>query len=336
MPSKILKKYIWTTISCFLCLSSYAQSGWDKERETVKMNIKESGLGISVSFLADTLCGGRATGTRGSSEAAFWIERQFSQAGLLPLGKGYAMAFRTQAGAKAHNIIGFIPGSLTIPRDRSIIVGAHYDHLGMLDGKIYPGADANASGVTAMLSLAQMFSSMKTLGKGYDSNIIFVAFDAKELSMAGSQALWRMIETGELHDPVTGDTITPEKISLMVNIDQIGSTLAPLHKNRPDYLIMLGTHSLKRTDQDMLEYCNRRYGIYMDIALDYYGSKNFTEVFYTLSDQKVFVQNKIPAVLFTSGITMNTNKTWDTVENLDMEVLKKRIHLIYHWVDHIL
>ena len=99
---------------------------------------------------------------------------------------------------------------------------------------------------------------------------------------------------------------------------------------------MLGTHSLKRPDQELLEYCNRRYGLFMDIALDYYGSKNFTDVFYTLSDQKVFVQNKIPAVLFTSGITMNTNKTWDTVENLDMEILKKRIYLIYHWVDHML
>ena len=78
------------------------------------------------------------------------------------------------------------------------------------------------------------------------------------------------------------------------------------------------------------------YAIDMDIDLTYYGSKNFTDVFYTLSDQKVFVQNKIPAVLFTSGITMNTYKTWDTAETLDMAILKKRIFLIYHWIDHMI
>lgn len=336
MPSKILKKYIWTTISCFLCLSSYAQSGWDKERETVKMNIKESGLGISVSFLADTLCGGRATGTRGSSEAAFWIERQFSQAGLLPLGKGYAMAFRTQAGAKAHNIIGFIPGSLTMPRDRYIIVGAHYDHLGELGGIVYPGADANASGTVAMTSLAQMFAQMREMGKVYDSSIIFVAFDAKEHDLAGSGALWDAISEGELTDPVSGKQITKGKISLMVNIDQVGSTLSPISKNRKDYLIMLGTPSLKQSRKKVLEQVNSANGIDMELALDYYGSRNFTKVFYRLSDQRIFVDNKVPAVLFTSGITMNTNKTRDTAASLDMQIFRKRIELMFHWLEEML
>jgi hypothetical protein len=74
----------------------------------------------------------------------------------------------------------------------------------------------------------------------------------------------------------------------------------------------------------------------MDISLDYYGSENFTKIFYRLSDQKVFVDNKIPAVLFTSGITMNNNKTWDRVENLDMEIYRRRIDLMYHWIEKML
>ena len=52
-----------------------------------------------------------------------------------------------------------------------------------------------------------------------------------------------------------------------------------------------------------------------------------------MSDQRVFVDNGIPAVFFTSGITMNTNKTRDTAENLNFEVLHKRIRLIYHWLE---
>ena len=331
-----VKAVMMVFMTFFIWINAGAQEGWMAQHSAAKNLIWESKLERQMTFLTDTICQGRGTGSRASKEAAFWIEREFRKTGLQMIDSTYSKHFFAGHGHIGHNIIGMIPGSTKEPRDRYIIVGAHYDHLGQLEGKIYPGADANASGVTAMLSLAQMFSSMKTLGKSYPSSIIFVAFDGKELSMAGSLAFWAMLQEGSLHDPLTGDSITPEKIDLMVNIDQIGSTLSPLSKNRPDYLIMLGTHSLKHPDRDLLEFCNRSYDINLDIALDYYGSKNFTDIFYTLSDQKIFVENKIPAVLFTSGITMNTNKTWDTVENLNMNVLKKRIYLIYHWIDHIL
>lgn len=320
----------------FVCTVTRAQDTWIAQHSAAKNLIWENKLERQVMFLADTICQGRGTGSRAAKEAAFWIEREFRRTGLLMIDSTYTKHFFAGHGHIGHNIVGMLPGSTKNPCDRYVIVGAHYDHLGMLDGNIYPGADANASGVTAMLSLAQMFSSMKTLGKSYGASIIFVAFDAKELSMAGSQALWKKIEEGEYHDPVTGEPISPDKIDLMVNIDQIGSTLAPLRKSRPDYMIMLGTHSLDRADRELLEYCNRIYDINLDISLDYYGSRNFTEVFYTLSDQKVFVENRIPAVLFTSGITMNTNKTRDTLETLDMGVLKKRIYLIYHWLHQML
>ena len=96
---------------------------------------------------------------------------------------------------------------------------------------------------------------------------------------------------------------------------------------------MLGTSSLGKDRRQVLNTCNNRPDLRMDIGLDYYGSKNFTKMFYRLSDQRIFVDNKIPAVLFTSGITMNTNKTTDTVSTLDLEILQKRIWLIFHWIE---
>ena len=323
-------------ISCLFSLTSYAQSGWEKERDAAKADVSEKRIEAGLSFLADTLCKGRATGTRGGVEAAFWIEREFSKAGLISFGKGYAKSFRTPTGAAGHNIIGMLPGSMTVPPDRYIIVGAHYDHLGELGGSIYPGADANASGAVSIISLAAIFSRMREMGKVYGSSIIFVAFDAKEHGLAGSNHLWNCIREGLITDPVSGKTITESKISLMVNIDQIGSTLSPLSQERKDYIIMLGTPSLKPAKRNILEKMNENQGINLDIALDYYGSASFTKVFYRLSDQRVFVDNRIPAVLFTSGITMNTNKTRDTVASLDMEILQKRIYLMYHWLEEML
>ena len=156
------------------------------------------------------------------------------------------------------------------------------------------------------------------------------------MDMAGSEALWKLIDYGMLKDPLTGKSISKDKIDLMVNIDQIGSTLSPIHKDREDYIIMLGTNSLPKKKRTNLEVCNKVSGTDLDICLDYYGSQTFTKLFYRLSDQRIFVDNRIPAVLFTSGITMNTNKTRDTAASLDMEVLKKRITLMYHWIESML
>ena len=340
MQRKIFKISVKAAITVLMaaisCICATAQGSSGLGSSAARNIVWENKLYGQIEFLSDTLCQGRATGTRGSIEAAFWIEREFRNAGLMRFGETFTKRIYAGQGLLGRNVIGFIPGSSKNPRDRYVIVGAHFDHIGQLNRITYPGADANASGTVALTNLAEMFSMMRTLGRSYDSNIIFVAFDAKEMSMAGSQAFWKMIEDGELTDPVSGKAVTPGKIKLMVNIDQIGSSLSPLTKGRNDYMIMLGNHSLNPVDRGMLDFCNRSSGLHMDLDYTYYGSRNFTDIFYRLSDQRVFIDNHVPAVLFTSGITMNTNRTRDTAETLDYEVFKKRIYLIFEWLEKIL
>lgn len=331
-----IKTAILTVIAMMICIDSTASDSWSKEREKAKSLITVEKLGMEVSFLSDSLCQGRASGTRGNVEAAMWIQRKFEEAGLISMNDSWTQSFSIGPRLYGRNVAGMLPGAKSIPCNRYIIIGAHYDHIGTLEGKMYPGADANASGVTAMTSLAEMYGAMRKMGKIYDSNIIFVAFDANEFDLKGSDALWRLIEDERLSNPLTGETISRKDITLMINIDQIGSSLAPVTKGRSDYMIMLGTSSLKKDRRNLLERCNIEEGIGLEIALDYYGSKNFTEIFYRLSDQKVFVDNRIPAVLFTSGITMNNNKTWDRTENLNLEVFRKRVLLMYHWIEKML
>lgn len=316
--------------------ATFASDIWSTEREKAKSIITTEKLAREVSFLTDSICQGRASGTRGAMEAAMWVRRKFQDAGLVDMTGTWTQGFKINTEHNGRNIIGLLPGSRSIPCDRYIIVGAHYDHIGTLDGKMYPGADSNASGVTAVTSLAEIFGAMRQMGKIYGSHIIFVAFDANEYSLRGSEALWEMIKDGKLRNPLNGQVITKDKITLMVNIDQLGSSLAPVSDGRKDYMIMLGTHSLNRDKRDLLHRCNIKNGFGMEIALDYYGSKNFTDIFYTLSDQKIFVDNRKPAVLFTSGITMNNNKTWDRTENMDLEIYRERICLIYHWIEEML
>jgi len=331
-----LKAALTAVCIALSCTVAHASDIWSSEREKAKSLITKEKLAREVSFLTDSICSGRASGTKGAMEASMWVRRKFQEAGLIDMTGTWSQGFRINPGQYGRNIIGMLPGSRSIPCDRYIIVGAHYDHIGTLDGKMYPGADSNASGVTAVTSLAEIFGAMREMGKIYDSHIIFVAFDAKEFSMRGSEALWEMIESEGLRNPLNGQAVTKDKITLMVNIDQIGSSLAPVSQGRKDYLIMLGTQSLAKDKRDLLHRCNIRDGFGMEIALDYYGSRNFTDIFYRLSDQKVFVDNRKPAVMFTSGITMNNNKTWDRTENMDLDIYRERICLIYHWIEEML
>ena len=287
----------------------------------------EAGLRSRVAFFADSLCTGRASGTPGSLHAQSAIARQFAAYGLRPFGSSYFHGFRTVNGASAHNVVGFLPGS----GDRYVVVAAHYDHIGTLAGTLYPGADSNASGVAALLTLAQMFHHLKELGKTYAHTIIFVALDGKEQSLSGSHYLWNEIAGGLLRDPRTGLPISQKSIDLMVNIDQVGGTEAPLHKNRPDYLMMLCEPENGR--RDALLIANMNAEVKLDLGFDYYGSKDFTRVFYrTISDQKPFLDHGIPSVMFTSGITLRNNKVTDDADSLDYGILRRRVLAMFYYL----
>lgn len=343
--------------------------------------ISSESLRREVEFLSAPSFGGRASGTRGATEAAFWISRHYASIGLMPFDGSWSRSFRLPAeggtggmrgtdgtdgtdgtggtggtggmrgtggtdggsalknddegcrGAVGRNIIGFLPGKNTSGKDKYVIIAAHYDSHGVIDGNLYPGADSNASGVVAMLNLAVMFGKMKELGRDYGKNLIFVATDAKERNSAGAEALMAEIRSGSLRNPSSGEAITMDKIYATVVLDIIGSTLEPIHKGRNDFLIMLSggqfTFDLTRANEGP--------GLGLDIATSYYGSQSFTEMFHRrFGDQKVFTQNGLTCAVFTSGITMLTNKTSDTAGTLDYEILRKRIFLIFHWLEKIL
>ena len=253
-----------------------------------------------MTWLAHDMNHGRATGTRDAARVARYIETHFRQYGLEPFcaGSFYQPFLADSAsGTVGRNVIGFVPSA--VPSDKYVIITAHYDHLGVLDGNIYNGADDNASGVTVLLNLADMFGTMKKTRTGPDKNIIFAALDAKELNMAGSKHFINHLSIGK------------DSIICAINIDQIGSVLEPVHETDTNFVIVLGEQTLRRQDRGFIDLCNRYYNIGLDIDHTFYGSENFTELFYQLSDQIVFHRAGIPALVFTSGFHRHTYKTTD-------------------------
>jgi Zn-dependent M28 family amino/carboxypeptidase len=162
---------------------------------------------------------GRRTGTPGGLRARQWLVDQFEAIGLVSEGtEGYVQPFtfadreryaaprggrpsrRAYSGA---NVIGSLAGRDS--RTRTLVVTAHYDHLGVRDGVLYPGADDNASGVAALLAAARHFARNPPRRR-----IVFAALDAEELGLRGARAL------------VDSPIVAPSEVALHVNLDMVG------------------------------------------------------------------------------------------------------------------
>lgn len=181
--------------------------------------VEEKRLRTHVEYLSSDKLEGRGTGTPGEKKAGDYIIRSFKKAGLKPYPglQGFRQEFMAKKGAsgevKAHNILGYIDNG----KPYTIIIGAHYDHLGKGDqgsslkpdskGEIHNGADDNASGVAGMLELARYYATNK---KTENYNFLFAAFSGEELGLLGSKYM------------TEHSGINPADINLMINMDMIG------------------------------------------------------------------------------------------------------------------
>jgi Zn-dependent M28 family amino/carboxypeptidase len=163
---------------------------------------------------------GRRTGTPGALKARQWLVDQFSEIGLASGGtEGYVQPFtfraREEGGARrggrpdaidyaAANVIGRIPGRDT--RARTLVVTAHYDHLGIRGGVAYPGADDNASGVAVLLAAARHF-----VRNPPRHTLVFAALDAEELGLRGARAL------------VDSALLSRGAVAMNINLDMVSS-----------------------------------------------------------------------------------------------------------------
>lgn len=147
-------------------------------------------MAAHVSFLASDSLQGRGLGTRGKTLARDYVVNAFVDAGLMPFHGQWLQPFGFKVSlvqVSGHNVMGYLPGTDSTLCHEWVVVGAHYDHLGLEvdsdDGTYYPGADDNASGVAMLIETARHMSMNRhRLKRG----VIFVAFDAEEIGLKGS------------------------------------------------------------------------------------------------------------------------------------------------------
>lgn len=123
---------------------------------------------------------GRKAGTLHPNQSAQYISKRFTQLSYTALYQPFSFQRGWSDPEQGHNVIAFLPCSLT-HCDSSIVITAHYDHLGKTGKRYYPGANDNASGVAALLFLATQLKNVPR-----NQNVYFVATDAEEKGLYGA------------------------------------------------------------------------------------------------------------------------------------------------------
>ncbi|MAU72548.1 MAG: peptidase M28 [Pseudozobellia sp.] len=145
-------------------------------------------IGDIMNFLASDELEGRDTGSEGIEKAADFIENVFKTNGIQPYFEGYRDNL-TNFDMPAYNMVGWIEGNDPSLKNEFIIIGAHYDHIGVIEAEngdsIANGANDNATGTTVVLELARYFGQKKNNKR----SIIFALFSAEEKGLLGSKHL---------------------------------------------------------------------------------------------------------------------------------------------------
>ncbi len=206
-------------IFLFLVLNLIYFSGFSQS------DITEKELKEHILFLASEKNAGRYPGTKANRTVVKYIAKDFKKQGLIPFKKAYKQNFkarlRVEKGENEKplvntcNVIGYLEGNDPILKNEYIILGAHYDHLGLggpsskSDKKntVHYGADDNASGTAALLEIAEKAASNK---RDLKRSIIFIAFGAEEQGLLGSQYF------------VDHPSVPLSQVKLMINMDMVG------------------------------------------------------------------------------------------------------------------
>jgi Zn-dependent M28 family amino/carboxypeptidase len=212
----------------------------------------------------------------------------------------------------SENIWAFIEGS-ELPEE-ILVISAHYDHIGIIDGEVYNGADDDGSGTVALLEIAQAFQTAKNDGYGPKRSVLFLHVTGEEHGLHGSRYY-------------TDNPLFPlEKTIADINIDMIGRR-DEFHKKTNDYVYLIGSNFLS---SDLHNACERANKKYVNISLDYkYNSKKDPNRFYYRSDHYNFAKNNIPSVFLFNGVHEDYHGEGDEVDKIEFDALTKRTQLAF-------
>lgn len=210
---------------------------------------------------------------------------------------------------QSENVLGLIEGCEK--PEEYIVISAHYDHLGVIGSTFFSGANDNASGVAALMEVAQAFKIATKMGGMPKRSILFVAFSGEEKGLLGSKYFVN-------HPPVPLNAIKTN-----LNMDMLGRQ----DDNQPtsNYIYLLGSSHL---DPHLKQISDSINALYTHLNLDYKFDTPHNPI-YSASDQASFVEKGIPSIMYFNGLHKDYHTTEDTADKLDYKAIKKVAQLVF-------
>jgi len=249
---------------------------------------------------------GRRTGSEGNRAARRLITERFAEAGLVDLGTGYLMSFkfaRQGTDQEGVNVVGLCRGTRSTDT-RTIVVSAHYDHVGVRNGETYPGADDNASGTAALLAIAGLCKKAQ-----WHHDIVFAAFDAEEQGLQGARAF------------VAAPPIAKDRIALNLNMDMVSRSAT-----REIYIAGTGYHPPLR---QVLEEVAKRSEVTVRFGHDGSDGKKGRDDWTMQSDHGAFHSVGIPFLYFGVEDHPDYHKPTDTIEKVNAAFFLQVVATVY-------
>jgi len=216
----------------------------------------------------------------------------------------------------ASNVAGIIEG--TDKKDEYVFVTAHYDHLGMRDGKIYYGADDDGSGTCAVINMAEAFLKATEAGNRPRRTMVFMTVSGEEKGLWGSEYY-------------SDNPFFPlDKTSVDLNIDMVGRV--DTERNSGDtlnYVYVIGHDKISSDLPIINEGANNKY---TNLVLDYkFDDPNDQNRIYFRSDHYNFARKGVPILFFYDGMLKSDyHKPTDTVDKINWNLYEKRTRMIFH------
>lgn len=230
----------------------------------------------------------------GARKAADLIAGEFRRLGLEPLFDGkyhQEIPPAPPVETAGRNVGAILRGSDPSLAARSVILSAHYDHLGVRRGVLYPGADDNASGVAMMLESARCMASRVEKPR---RSVVFLAFDQEEAGLYGSRYF-------VAHPP-----FAIESVDLFITADMIGRSLGGVCG---DFFFVMGTEHVPALRPWLHEAAADR-----PVRMGVLGADLLV---LNRSDYGPFRTRKVPFLFFSTGENPRYHSSGDTPETLD-------------------
>lgn len=227
-----------------------------------------------------------------------------------------SIRFRSRAETtpfQTENVLGYVEGS--DKKSELLVLSAHYDHLGIRDGKVFNGADDDGSGTVAVLEMAQAFAQAKKDGHGPRRSLLFLAVTGEEKGLLGSEYY--------AEHPVfpLANTVVD------LNTDMIGR-LDEAHATDPNYVYVIGADKLASDLHRINEAQNQRYA---GLKLDYtFNDPADPNRFYYRSDHYNFARKGIPVAFYFNGVHADYHQETDEVSKILFPKMERITRLIFH------